>query len=76
MITTQDNVNAPSHYTTGQIEVITYIKDKLTAEQLEGFYVGNVLKYVSRYRSKGGVEDLKKAQKYLEWAIELLGEEK
>lgn len=55
-----DNVNHPAHYTTGEIEVIDYIQDKLTPEQFEGYCIGNVLKYISRYRHKGGLEDLKK----------------
>lgn len=60
-----DNVNSPSHYTQGGIETVDYIKAKLTKEQFEGYCIGNVFKYVSRYRYKGGVEDLKKARWYL-----------
>lgn len=67
-----DAVNHPSHYTTGKVEVIEYIEDKLTPEQLEGYFVGNVLKYVSRYRHKGGVEDLRKASWYLDRLISKL----
>ncbi|MCO5253606.1 MAG: DUF3310 domain-containing protein [Bacteroidetes bacterium] len=66
-----DNINKPEHYTSGNIEVIEYIKDKLTAAQFEGYCIGNVLKYISRYRLKGGAEDLKKAQVYLGWAVEV-----
>lgn len=69
---TKDNVNRPAHYTYGNIEVIDYIRDKLTKEQFEGYCMGNVMKYVSRYRHKNGVEDLKKARVYLNWAIEEL----
>jgi hypothetical protein len=58
-------VNHPTHYTTGRIEVIDYLLDKLTPEMFEGFCIGNALKYLSRYRLKGGMEDLKKAQWYL-----------
>lgn len=65
-----DNVNKPIHYTIGNIEVIDYIKDKLTPKQFVGYCLGNVLKYVSRYQHKGGKEDLQKAQIYLSWAIE------
>lgn len=65
-----DNVHAPAHYTAGDIETIDYIRDKLSKEQFIGYCVGNVLKYVSRYRLKGGKEDLEKAQVYLKWAIE------
>ena len=38
-----------------------------------GFLDGNVIKYVVRYRSKGGVEDLKKARHNLDKLIELEG---
>lgn len=65
----EDKVNHPSHYADTKIEVIKYIQDKLSSEQFEGYCVGNVLKYVSRYRKKGGVEDLKKAEWYLKRII-------
>lgn len=71
-----DNVNHPAHYTTGEIEVIDYIQDKLTPEQFEGYCVGNILKYVSRYRYKGGLEDLKKGQWYLNRLIQTAEGEK
>lgn len=66
----EDTVLHPSHYTTGEIEVIDYIRDKLTTEQFTGFCEGNVLKYVSRWRQKGGLEDLSKAKVYLDWMIQ------
>lgn len=65
-----DAVNHPPHYTDKQIEVIDYILDTQTPDEFVGYCLGNVLKYVSRWRKKGGVEDLKKAQVYLGWAIE------
>lgn len=34
------------------------------------YYAGNVLKYLLRHRYKNGVEDLKKAQHYLDRMIE------
>ena len=37
---------------------------------LKGCYWSNVVKYVLRFKNKGGVEDLKKAKDYLEWLIE------
>lgn len=37
-----------------------------------GFAEGNIIKYVSRYKSKGGVEDLKKARHYLDMLISSL----
>lgn len=35
-----------------------------------GYLAGNIVKYVSRYKSKNGLEDLRKAQHYLEKLIE------
>lgn len=34
------------------------------------FFQGNVLKYISRYKSKGGKEDLLKARHYIDMLIE------
>jgi len=60
-----DNVNHPPHYKTGGIETIDFIE----AKEL-GYHLGNVIKYVTRAKHKGNeLEDLKKAQWYLERAI-------
>lgn len=69
-----NNVNSPSHYTAGGIETIDYIKAKMTSDQFAGYCTGNILKYISRYPFKNGVEDLKKAKVYLEWLISAEGE--
>lgn len=61
-----DNVNNPSHYTQGEIETIDYIQDKLTDTEFRGYCKGNILKYLSREQHKGGDEDLRKAQWYLD----------
>ena len=63
-----DAVNHPSHYTRGDIEVIDFIED----QQLP-YHLGNVVKYVARAGYKGDkVEDLKKAQWYLNRYIRTL----
>ena len=36
-----------------------------------GYFEGNIIKYVSRWRSKGGIKDLEKAKHYVELLIEL-----
>ena len=64
-----DPVHHPSHYTTGRIETIDIIRD-VTGEAFGGYCVGNVIKYVSRYKHKNGLEDLEKARVYLGWLIE------
>lgn len=43
-----DMVNQPPHYKVGGIEVIDFIKAKLTPEEFRGYLKGNVLKYTSR----------------------------
>ena len=66
----------PSHYKVGGIETIDYMKAKMTPEQFEGYLLGNILKYCSRYQYKNGLEDLKKAEWYLKELIEFKGGEK
>lgn len=61
----QSSVNHPSHYNSGKIEVIDFIKD-----QKLDFNLGDVVKYVCRAKHKGKyLEDLKKAKFYLDWEI-------
>lgn len=70
-----DNVNHPSHYTDGKIEVIDFIEDKRL-----NFHRGNAVKYISRAGKKDPakeIEDLEKAVWYLQREIEKLkGKEK
>jgi len=66
-----DPVNNPSHYTSGSIECIDAIKASMTKEEFCGFLKGNVQKYVWRFEKKvNPVEDLKKANWYLNKLIE------
>lgn len=65
------NVDHPAHYMAGSVETIEHIRDMLTDEGFEGYLVGNVLKYLARYRLKGGTEDLRKASWYLARLVEL-----
>lgn len=59
----------PSYYRiTDTMQVIDFIEN---AEL--GYSLGNVVKYISRYRQKGGVEDLKKARWYLDRKIQQMG---
>ena len=67
-----NNVNHPSHYTDeGAIECIEAIEAQLTFEEYEGFLRGNCVKYLWRWKNKGGVEDLKKCRWYLDRLIEV-----
>ena len=60
----EDPVNSPKHYTQGEMEVITAIEG-LGLD----YHQGNVVKYVSRYRYKNGIEDLRKAKWYIDRLI-------
>jgi|TARA_X000001316_G_C922107_1_gene36929 hypothetical protein len=68
MMIEEDAVNHPQHYNQAGIECIDAIK-AATDEGFEYYLQGNILKYLWRYRYKNGVEDLKKAQWYLEKLI-------
>ena len=68
----RDNVNKPSHYTYGKLECIDVIREVTNGNDaigIEAFCLGNVLKYLWRYKHKNGTEDLKKAMWYLERLI-------
>lgn len=67
----EEKVDHPPHYTKGGIECIDGIKASMTLEAFEGYLKGNVMKYLWRYKYKNGVEDLKKAQWYLNKLIDL-----
>ena len=66
---TNDAVQHPSHYTQGGIECIDAIRASMTADGFCDYCKGNIIKYIWRWRDKGGVEDLKKASVYLDWLI-------
>lgn len=66
----EDQVNHPSHYTAGGIECIEAIKASMGPNGFQDYCKGNVLKYIWRWRNKGGVQDLEKARVYLTWLID------
>lgn len=68
-----DPVNHPSHYTSGNIEVIDFLED-----QGFNYHLGNAVKYISRAGKKDPdktVQDLRKAVWYLNRYIGLLEKE-
>ncbi len=53
----QETVSHPAHYGGDTVyETIKVLRAWMTPEQYEGFLVGNSIKYLSRYRMKGGTE--------------------
>jgi len=59
------------HYKTKKIQPWDFI----AANNL-GYFEGNIIKYVSRWKEKNGIEDLRKARHYLDKLIELQSIEK
>lgn len=62
----------PAHYVledgSDSMDLIAKILGK---EQFKGFLRGNAIKYLIRYKQKGGIEDLKKAMNYLDRMVDL-----
>jgi hypothetical protein len=70
MSETTHEVNHPSHYIDGKIEVIDFIEDKNL-----NFHLGNAVKYISRAGKKDPAktkQDLQKAAWYLQREIDKL----
>ncbi len=59
------------HYKDMAIQPLQY-----TMANKLGFCEGNIIKYVSRYKNKNGVEDLKKARHYLDLLIADVSDER
>jgi len=55
-----------SHYKSKAIQPVEYIH----ANNI-GYFEGCVIKYVTRWKNKNGIQDLEKAKHYLELLIEL-----
>lgn len=69
-----DPVNHPQHYTRGGVECIDAIAAAVQdLPGKEAWLVGQIIKYVWRYKWKNGAEDLEKARFYLD---RLIGEVK
>ena len=67
----KDMVNHPNHYQTESgletIDVIETFCDDLKG--IEAFCTGNAIKYLCRWNKKNGIEDLRKAEWYLQRLI-------
>lgn len=70
----EDLVNHPSHYLSSNgLETIDVIEETLDDRvRFVGYLWGNIIKYISRWPRKGGVQDLKKAVWYINKLIETL----
>ena len=68
-----DNVNHPAHYQSRNgletIDIIEACVEDLTG--MEAVCTGNIIKYISRWKKKNGLEDLRKAKWYLNRLIDM-----
>lgn len=60
----EKDVTKQNHYTQFKIQPAVFI-----GENNLGYFEGNIIKYVCRYKKKNGIEDLKKARHYLDMLI-------
>jgi len=72
MVQMNDPVNHPSHYTQGTIECIDAIESATVGlTGIQAYNTGAAIKYLWRWSKKNGVEDLKKAQWYINQLIKM-----
>ena len=62
-----ESVHAPKHYQGD--ECILAMEKMLGHDEFRGFLRGNIFKYMWRYKDKNGIEDLRKANWYLDRLI-------
>lgn len=68
-----DKVNNPAHYNNGKVECIDAIESATVNKRgIDAVCVANVIKYLWRYESKNGIEDVKKAQWYLNKLLDIM----
>ena len=68
----EDEINKPSHYHKGGIDVMGYAEKQFSEEENRGFYRINAIKYLTRFDSKGQpLKDLKKARRFVDELIEM-----
>ena len=69
-----DMVNQPKHYMFNidghDVQAVDILKGTLTPEEFRGWLKGSYLTYVLRADRKNGLEDLKKANTFLNWQIQ------
>lgn len=65
-----DKVEKPSHYHKNGMDTFTFLENGFKPEIARGFYIGNIIKYLQRAEVKGGLEDYKKAAKYMQTLLD------
>lgn len=67
VVSTSDPVHRPNHYARFKREPVEFIMENDLP-----FWCGSVIKYVLRYDAKDGIQDLRKARRYLDMKIKQL----
>lgn len=72
-----DMINSPAHYKLDGLDIESkdVLKSVLGTKGYVHWACGNAMKYIFRWEKKNGLEDLKKARKNLDFAIETLESE-
>lgn len=75
-IINDDSFGESERYNRGNIECIDIIREMVSDKSgEEAFCVGNITKYLYRYKSKGGLKDVIKARNYLNQMIKGMEDE-
>lgn len=61
----------PAYYQNNGINLFDNFEIMFSDDEFRGFLKGNIFKYIIRYKLKNGIEDLNKAQTYLNRLIQL-----
>lgn len=63
-----EHKSADTHYERGSLQPIQYMQEQLSFERFEGFCLGNIIKYSSRFGRKDGNSKENEARKILNYA--------
>lgn len=67
-----DSIN-PNYYNKGNVECIDAMESAVIGKPPdEAIYVANIIKYLWRYESKGGLQDVQKAAQYMDRLLQKL----
>ena len=67
----RDSQVGGKHYVSKSVQPWDAMESWLTREEFAGYLRGCIIKYIARYRDKGGVQDLRKLAHYTARLIEL-----
>ena len=68
---TKGEFDHPDYYNSGDIECIDAMIASQGVDDVRAFCVCNAFKYIWRHQGKNGIEDIKKAIRYLNKYVEL-----